>query len=48
MTTYSNANASAVRAAYYSSSGNIVAFQYDGGTSAKRKRCHRDIDSDSD
>jgi hypothetical protein len=47
MTTYSNVNASASRAAYDSSSGDSVAFQYNGRTSAKRKRCPRDIGSDS-
>jgi hypothetical protein len=43
---YSNANASS--AAYDSSSGDSVAFQYNGRTSSKRKRCPRDIYSDSD
>jgi hypothetical protein len=45
MTTYSNANASS--AAYASSSGDSVAFQYNGRTSSKRKLCPRDIDNDS-
>jgi hypothetical protein len=45
MTTYSNTNASS--AAYDSSSGDSVVFQYNGRTSSKRKRCPRDIDNDS-
>jgi hypothetical protein len=48
MTTYSNGSASAARAAYDSSSGDSVTFQCNGGASAKRKRCLRNIDSDSD
>jgi hypothetical protein len=40
---YSNAYASS--AVYDSISGDSVAFQYNGRTSSKRKRCPRDIDS---